>query len=340
MSAVTFNPAESFHEQFNFHNSPAAIRRFPFPFPEDRYAYTVNLEPAAPGAPGTVFEHWFDVDEHYLSEVAERARVLEKDPSRCIVSPHMQTACWDALELIMTRLSADYPEHFQLQRDGERWRWRNLALGIDQQFTFGDAATLPYGPLEYITRQMQGDFALIDQRDDNLFMDAGMVTGPADWSLAFDAGMDFKQWHAPVPAVAHQTGVFDRALKFMLNMQVDRPVRRLNWTMTVNPRLDTSSETFHEWGKDRGTVTPENIGALLHLRVELQVLFRLPRSNALMLSLHTYLISLDELVTQPAWAKRLYRVLRDLPEAIASYKGLSRYRQTALDHLRPFDPEA
>jgi hypothetical protein len=323
--SVTFNPAESFHEQFNFHNSPEAIRCFPFPFPEDHYAYTVNLEPTTSGAPGSVFEHWFDVDEHYLSEVAERARVLEKDPNRCIVSPHMQTACWDALELIMTRLAADYPAHFQLQRDGAHWHWRNLALDIEQRFIFGDAATLPHGPLEYITRQMQGDFALIDQRDDNLFM---------------DAGMDFKQWHAPVPAVAHQTGVFDRALKFMLNMQVDRPVRRLNWTMTVNPRLDTSSETYHEWGKDRGTVTPENIGALLHLRVELQVLFRLPRSNALMLSLHTYLISLDELVTQPAWATRLYRVLRDLPEAIANYKGLSRYRQTALDYLRPFDPEA
>ena len=28
-------------------------------------------------------------------------------------------------------------------------------MGIDQTFTFGDAATLPMEPLEYITRQAQ-----------------------------------------------------------------------------------------------------------------------------------------------------------------------------------------
>lgn len=133
--------------------------------------------------------------------------------------------------------------------------------------------------------------------------------------------------------------MFDRALKYLLNIQVDRPVRRLNWTMTINPRLDTSSETFHEWGRERGMVTPENVGRLVHLRVELQFMARLARSNALMFSIRTYLISLEELVTNPAWAQRLHRVLRDLPQALADYKGLSRYRQTVVDWLRQYDPE-
>ncbi len=58
-------------------------------------------------------------------------------------------------------------------------------LGIDQKFTFLDESTLPYGPMEYITRQTQGDFSLQDERDANLWMDAGMVTSQADWSLGF-----------------------------------------------------------------------------------------------------------------------------------------------------------
>ncbi|MNC28487.1 hypothetical protein D3C75_766920 [compost metagenome] len=186
---------------------------------------------------------------------------------------------------------------------------------------------------------MQGDFALLDQRDGDLFMDAGIVTGPADWSLAFDAGMSFKQWHAPVP-MAPELGVFDRALKYLLNIAVERPVRRLNWTMTVNPRLDTSSETFHEWGHERGQVTADNVAGLVHLRVELQHMARLPRSNALLFGIRTYLISLEELASNPAWACRLHRVLRDLPEAIADYKGLTRYRPLVVDWLSQFDPEA
>jgi len=337
--SVQFSPLQTYREPFSFRNSPKAIRRFPFPFTEDSYLYSVNIEPANSKDPGSIYEHWFDIDEHYRSEMAERARVLDKDPRRYLVLAHMQEAAWDALEMLMHKLAADYPQWFELDCDGLHWHWRNKALEIDQRFTFGDATTLPCEPLEFITRQVQGDFALLDQRDGDLFMDAGMVTSPADWSLAFDAGMSFKQWHSPVP-MAHQMGIFDRALKYLLNVPVGQPVRRLNWTLTINPRLDSSPETFHEWGADRGSVTSENAGRLVHLRVELQLMARLPRSNGLMFSIRTYLISLDELVSQPGWGCRLHRVLRDLPEPIADYKGMTRYRATLVQWLSRFDPDA
>lgn len=337
--AVTLKPVETFRDDFTFSNSPEAIRRFPFPFDQDEYMYSVNIEHATPGEPGSVYAHMFDIDEHYLSEMAERAKVLEEDSRRCLTMPHMQQAAWDFLELVMTRLSTDHPDMFSLSRDGDRWHWQNHALQIEDTFTFGDPATLPYEPLEYISRQVQGDFALLDQRDGDLFMDAGCITGPADWSLAFDAGMGFKEWHAPVP-MAHELGVFERALKFLLNLKVGHPVRRLNWTMTVNPRLDTSPETFHRWGYENGIVTPDNVAQVLNLRVELQLLDRLPRSNAIMFSIRTYMISLEELVTNRDWACRLHRVLRDLPQELSDYKGLSDYRQTAVDWLSQFDPEA
>ena len=111
-------------------------------------------------------------------------------------------------------------------------------------------------------------------------------------------------------ACRHDLGVFDRALKFLLNLQLGHPVRRLNWTMTVHPRLDTSPEQYPRWGTDRASVTPENAGDLVHLRVELQGLWRLPRSNAIVFSIRCYLLSLEELVTIPKWARRLHRVLR------------------------------
>jgi hypothetical protein len=236
----------------------------------------------------------------------------------------------------MTSMARDYPEHFSLTRDGDRWHWINRPLGIDQKFTFGDVSTLPYEPMEYIGRQCQGDFSIQDQRDGQLWMDAGIITTQADWSLDFDVGMNFHEWHAPVP-LAHQAGVFDRALKFLLNLQHGRPVRRLNWTMTINPRLDTSPENYHKWGIDRTTVTPENVGDKVHLRVELQSLFRLPRSNAILFSIRCYLIKMSELVTVPKWGRRLPRVLRTLPDEIADYKGTTRYRQMTIDWLSKYD---
>jgi dimethylamine monooxygenase subunit A len=265
--------------------------------------------------------------------------VLAAEPLRYQALPHMLSAQWDCLELIMESLARDYPEHFSLTREGNRWRWINRALEIDDSFMFGDAASLPREPLDYITRQAQGDFVVMDQRDGDLWTEAGMVTTPADWSLDFDIGMTFKEWHGPVP-LAHEIGVFDRALKYLLNLRLGQPVRRLNWTMTVNPRLDTSPENYPKWGPERATVTPQNAGALVHLRVEMQSLWRLPRSNGVLFGIRCYLISLNELVTVPKWGRRIHRALKSLHPALVEYKGLTRYRDTVVDWLARHDDGA
>ena len=332
---IHFN-TETFRDDFSFRNSVWAIKRFPFPFDKDDYMHSVNLEPHTKGRKGSIFENRFDVDEHYVSEMRDRALVLAQDPLRCQSLPHMTLAGWDLLELIMVSKSEDYPDMFELHRDGNQWHWINKPLGIDHKFTFLDESTLPYGPMEYITRQAQGDFALLDQRDDNLWMDAGLVTTQADWSLDFDIGMNLFEWHAPVPLAAEK-GIFVRALKFLMNIQQGSPARRLNWTMTVNPLLDTSPENYHKWGVQKTTVTPENIGSKQHLRVELQTLFRLPRSNALVFPIRCYLCAFQDLMTVPKWGRRLHRVIRDLPDELAEYKCFTSNRAMMIDYLAKFD---
>lgn len=330
---------ETFRNDFTFRNSERAIKRFPFPFDRDDYMYSVNMEPHVPGRPGSVFEHAFDVDEHYLAEMRDRELVLKEDPLRCQSLPHMELAGWDLLELIMESKARDYPHWFELHRNGNKWHWINKPMQIEQKFTFLDPSTLPYGPMEYITRQTQGDFTLQDQRDENLWIEAGMVTTQADWSLDFDIGMGFHEWHAPVP-LAHEKGVFDRALKFLLKLQHGAPVRRFNWTMTVDPLLDTSPENYPKWGPTRTELTMENMGERMHLRVELQTLWRLPRSNAIAFPIRCYLIKYGELVTMPKWARRLHRVVRDIHPDLAAYKGFLRNRDLMAKWLSQYDDGA
>ena len=327
---------ETFRDDFTFKNSPETVLRAPFPFDKDEYMYAVNMELHRDGKKGTAFEQPIDVDEHYLSEMHDRALVLDEDPLRCQSLPHMTLAGWDTLELLMVSKAEGYPDLFSLTRDGDNWHWINRPMKIDQKFVFGDETTLPYGPLEYITRQAQGDFCVLDEREGNLWMDAGMITTQADWSLDFDIGMNFFEWHAPVP-LAHEKGIFKRALKYLLAIQQSNPARRLNWTMTVNPRLDTSPEHYHQWGPENTHITPENVADKLFLRIELQSFWRLPRSNGMLFPIRCYMLSMRDLTTVPKWAKRFHRVLSTLPPEIASYKGLDNYRQTAIDYLAAYD---
>jgi hypothetical protein len=329
--------ANAFRDEYAFRNTAEDIRRFPFPFPEDRYDYRMDLEPHV-RVPGGVYEATFDVDGHYLAEMKERELALAERPGQHFTAlPNIMQAQWDLLELIMQSYATDYPEFFKLTIEGLQWTWENRLLDIRDSFTFGDPRTLRHEPMEYITRQAQGEWVIVDDRDDTLYWSAGMATERADYSLRFNLGMSWKEWHGPTVSSLHDSGVLDRGLKFLKRMRVGHPVRRLNWTFTVNPRLETSAESLPEWAPDRRKITLENVGKLVHLRVELQPLHRLPRSNAIVFPVRTYLASLDELVRVPQWARRMHRVMRDLDSALSDYKGFSLYRDTVVQWLSQYD---
>ena len=63
---------ETFRDDYTYSNSPREIKRFPFPFAEDQYMYSVNIEPHDKGKAGSVFEFELDIDEHYVAECIDK----------------------------------------------------------------------------------------------------------------------------------------------------------------------------------------------------------------------------------------------------------------------------
>ncbi|TIU32316.1 MAG: hypothetical protein E5W28_12185, partial [Mesorhizobium sp.] len=76
-------PPNVFRGAMTFRNSDAGILRFPFPLDTDRFEMKgVGVEPQDRNGPTAAYRSLFDIDEHYLDEVAERAFVLDQDRSR------------------------------------------------------------------------------------------------------------------------------------------------------------------------------------------------------------------------------------------------------------------
>ncbi len=321
--------------------SPGRIAGFPFPFPQNQYRYSVNVEPArVPVA--TAAGEWgrwlIDVDGEYEAELDLRSEILARDPGRHVVLAHMAPACWDTLVLCLSELAAANPAEMTLRRDGESYLWSNARLGAERRFRFGDEDSLGAEPLAYAGSQVQEDLVLLDQREGQLWGDAGLVTFAADWSLGFDVGMSFLQIHGPVPRV-HTAGVIPRAHQFLLHLSADAAYRRTNWTMSIGRRLDQSTEVYPEWGPDRAAAAADpTLAEQMQLRVEVQHLIRLPTSGAILFLIRTYMLSLPELATVPEWAARFGDVLEELPPDMAEYKGVSGYRDNAISWLR--DPQS
>jgi hypothetical protein len=320
-------------------SAPDLIETFPFPFAADEYRYSTNVEPAGAAVPtpaGRWGERVVDLDSEYETELAERAAILAADPTRYAVLPHMRPACWDAMLTLMRAMASAYPDTMSLQRHGTGWRWRNDRLGLAQDFVIGDEASLPAEPLAYITGQVQEDIVLLDQRDGDLFGDAGVVTFAADWSFGFDVGMTFLEIHGPVPRL-RETGVITRAREFLMRLQPGETYRRTNWSLTIGRRLDVSTELYHQWGPDRTaiqTVSDEEFGRLVHLRVEVQHLIRLPESGSICFLIRTYMLPFADLAAFEPWRQRAAAVLAELPDDMADYKGIIAYRDRAVAWLR------
>lgn len=315
---------------------PERIRRFPFPFTADSYRYSANVEPArktVETAAGSWGSHLLDVDEHYLHDLKEREAVLERDPSRIAALPHMRPAIWDAIATLLPAMAEDYPDKMSFERSGSSCRWRNTLQSLEVEFTIGDDESLSTSPLHFLGSQIQDDIVFLDARQDALWLDAGLVTFAADWSLGFDVGMNFLEVHHPVPRVKEER-IVSRAEQFLLRLQPGDQYRRTNWTMTVDRRLDTSTETYPDWAQDRSLIVEDvDLPGRLHLRVEVQHMIRLPRSAALLFLIRTHLLPLVDIAKVPAWRKTLGHVLAELPEDMAEYKGIIRYRKAASDWL-------
>ncbi|WP_070120067.1 heme-dependent oxidative N-demethylase family protein [Bacillus marinisedimentorum] len=303
------------------------FQSFPYPFKDsDVYRYSNNAVPLDP--PQAI-----ELTDKYLDEIRLKRELLTKHPERCYQSlPHTIEAQWEIVDLVIHQLVFYYPEKFNLEKKGDRWTFTSVQTNETAVFTFGDSTTLEEEPLDFIGRHVQEDVILMMERDGDLFLDAGQLCFPANWSLYFDLGMNFKEIHTPIPGF-QADALDDRILQFLMRLEAGTPWWRKNWSLMAGNRLDTSLETFSKWGKARRQVTKENAGELVHFRVEVQKLFRLPKSNGILFTIHTHTMPLETFIQHTPWLEQFYAILQELPDFIADYKGIGLFRQQVLDYL-------
>ncbi len=318
---------------------PAGTRHtanLPWPFAEDQqdFQYTVNVEPARVPRKTAAGEWGAGIvdlgGDDYPHIMAERRRILQADPSRVQILPGMMPACWDLLMYYLRDLAITHPDVMHLDEDGDEARWRNDLLGTDQTFIIGDEHTLPYDPMTFLGREIPDDLLLVKERGGQLHFDAGLVTFAAAWSVTFDAGMSFREIHGPVPRLTGE-GITSRAEQFLMRLPADQVYRRVNWTLSASGsrKLDISLEELPEWGQDIPRLLADRDFGRLQLRIELEHFIRLPMSGAVTFSIRTFMASLAEIKTIPAWRDQLAQILVATPQDIAAYKGIGEYRSAA-----------
>lgn len=298
-----------------------------FPFERDTYAMELGVRAMRADEP------LIEIDEaHYRDELARKEALLaERHHARFQAEPGSEALQWETLTLLLRGMARQHPQHFALETQGARWRWHNHLLGTETTFTPDEVDSLPYAPLDWLGRQVQEDLLLMDGVREGAPLVAGQLCFPAGWCLDEKMGRPLLAVHAPVPHFAEELG--RSTLLLMKGLKPGRPVTRVNWALTVTDRLDLEPSSRAEWQHLFEGITERNAGERCFLRLERQTLTRLPRTQAILFTIHTYRAPLATEVREASRRHRLASVLRTVPADTLAYKRISPFRAPLLAWL-------
>lgn len=300
-------------------------------FPIESEQYAMSMARALPD------DCLIEVDlPRYREELGLKEAILAEDARYyCQAPPETEGMAWESIELLLPNMARHHPQHFALRCDGDRWTWENRLLGTTLAFTLGDAATLPLSPLDWLGRQIQEDLLLMaEDGERGTPLVAGHLCFASGWSLDDKMGQSFLLIHEPVPVFAERIG--RPADLLMQRMKVGHPTGRVGWSLTTDPGLNHAPIRVVRWHNNYAGITAQNVGARCFLRLERQTFSRLPRTRAVLFTIHTYVAPLAaalDTADGPDRARRLAGSLRTMPPALQGYKRIAPYREALLAYL-------
>jgi hypothetical protein len=299
---------------------------FPFGNEFDLRMGTVAFKPA---------DQLVEVGNDYLHELELKRKLLGTDHRYYYRSAKdTELAQWDVVEMVLSDLAKFQPESFQFDRNDKECYWLNRKTDENIIFTWGEAKSLPYEPLDWVGRQVQEDLMILSS-DGSASLVAGQLCFANGYALDDRYGKSFLMIHDPAPKMVGPT--IQTAQKLMERLPVNRPVWRASWNFKISSELDQSTRHSEHYMKELTKTAPElndkNIGSRIFIRIERQTFTRLPVSNCILFGIHTYQNILEDEAADGERASNMLNVLRTTPREMLNYKAIAPFETALLNYL-------
>lgn len=235
------------------------------------------MDPRLKRLPGTLPldpDTWLLRDEAQDGQMALRDRLIAERPDQVhALTPPARDASAELFETVFARLPG-----------------LGLTLTLTKDIaTRSDGVQVPLdrdNPLLTLGRLVQEDFCLMQPGPDGEHVLTGAILCfPASWTLAEKLGRPLTGIHRPVPS--YDAGLALRVQRLFDAIHPERPL----WRMNCHPYQ--SADLFHP--RTEAEPRPRPAGPAPYLRSERQCLLRLPRTGAVVFSIHTYVVAMESL---------------------------------------------
>ncbi|KAF7539702.1 hypothetical protein G7054_g1951 [Neopestalotiopsis clavispora] len=286
------------------------------------------------GLQKTQLNDWVEIDKEYLSRYQYKRELFAKHHAETIqYKPGSFEPSFEALGYLADFLPRRYPTMF-----------RRTVVGIDNLVT-GDSWDLRYEskiwethhPLQIMGLLSTEDWFVLqtDPDQQTTRLTAGANCFPAGWKLQERIGMSMWEIHAgKVPS--YEKNLAKSMDRYFVRLRVDSPISRFNYAIDISPELFHIS-SHHNLTLD-GLADPITVDKL-YLRVERQVLQRLPKTGALIFSIRTYVTPITEVTKDKERARALRTSVRSYGPELAKYKNKHLWNNALEAHLQEIVPE-
>lgn len=241
----------------------------PDPILQDSLPHLPWMDPRTSRLPGiqpVEADDWLRMDAAYAAQMALRDRLIAAQPGQVHgLLPQARPAAAELYNAVLDRL--------------------RTAPGFDcdgSTIRRPDGITVPLypdQPLLTLGRLVQEDLCLLQSEGDEYLLTGAILCFPASWTLAQKIGRPLTVIHDPVPA--YDGDMARRVGRMFTAIRPEQPLWRMNYLtyddfVLHQPRLE---------GEKRPR--PSDHG---FIRCERQCLLRLPATQAVVFSIHTYVV--------------------------------------------------
>jgi dimethylamine monooxygenase subunit A len=227
---------------------------------------------------------------------------------------------------VTTHLLCDHPGSFE--RMGSVIR----SVITGQTLDLNDDSVEPLLQLSYLIEE---DFMLLDEGGGIPRITAAANAYSSSGRLVASVGRDMEWTHEPVPQLTQKLGAkINRVLR---TVHPATPCERFNWQVTPltsvffphsNPHASNAAAMHQAAAELRDDAA--RAGELLWIRVERQTLTRLPGSNTVAFSLHTYSDPLSSIRSDLESVRAILALLRNYTEERWKYSEMDIVRKPLL----------
>lgn len=305
----------------------------PLPYRAFKHKYNITM-----GIRNMDWNQWIELDNEWLKfHEAKLRRLSLYDRKLYETTPEAVDATYELLEELRQYLPQRYPSLFRQTQYG----MENLKTKEDHKFLspFNKYTGPDCGhedPILMAAKCLQDDVAvMMESPDGEYILKGGAIILPGFWKFRDKFNLTLEKIHTTGDVPKFKEKLQNGMEKFFVRLSCDKPVVRNNYFLQTDEELGWSSSIGDEFGEKVGWYTAKEASDVskIHLRSERQSLRRLPRLGAIIFTVRTYFVPIEELAKEPYIPRRLLNGILSWEPDVQDYRGYTKFKDVLLPYL-------